>query len=223
MVAVYIQIHLYIFCWHQKQLHLSSYSLRFAPQTTTTVNCNITTKSWSTQYSVFAQRVSNQQIIIIIGNNLKHLIRCRGLYLRTEYPTKMFSMSKKVDRGDIFDFYNCRISNMAQNCCFREEKRIKVNRRTHTQKNKKTKRMVKLLVDEAIAERRSQTKLMASHFNCKKVTVSLIPMRQCSRSNKSEPVRINQITVYHCVNTKWKRERERKIVRIRLYAIAKEK
>lgn len=54
----------------------------------------------------------------------------------------------------------------------------------------------KLFVDEAIPERRNRTKLMASHFNCKKVTVSLIPMRQYSRSRiKMNRQRTSMITV----------------------------
>lgn len=115
----------------------------------------------------------------------------------------------KVDRGDIFDLqlphFGCE---MVQDCCEKSEQRIKNGTGKKRKRERRSQeRTTKLLVDEAISKRRrrrSQTKLMGSHFNCKKVTVSLIPMRQCvpARSNKSEPVRISKIIVCHCVNTK---------------------
>ena len=62
--------------------------------------------------------------------------------------------------------------------------------------------MAKLLVDEAIPEEKKSNEIDGVAFQLRKGDgISNSNETECSRSNKSEPMRISKITICHCVNT----------------------
>lgn len=133
----------------------------------------------------------------------KHLIRCRGLYLSQISNKNVACPKENVDRGDIFDLqlphFGCDgarllgeekwTKNRNGGTGIKKRERAK---KKNSGKNDKTSRRWSDI------EKKKSNKIDGVAFQLqKKVTVSLIPMRQClpARSNKSEPVRISKIIV----------------------------
>lgn len=182
------------------------------------------------QHSIRNSADNNNNNTVIIP---EHLIRCRGFIPESNIEQKwnMSKRKKKVDRGDIFDLqlphFGCDGARLLRGKRTKNGNGIREKRENEAKsgKNDKTSRRW----SDIELKKKKSNKIDGVAFQLQKVTVSLIPMRQCAPHQveyKSAPVRISKIIVCHCVNTQWPggcSRAEQKIVRIRSHALGKEK